>query len=303
MGLSLNLVRVSVGSSPAQHTSAARYSRGQVSQESEVDDSRLRGPRVPLHGCDNPNARRPTSSEGDAQARACELDYTHGFYVNMGGLVVDAGGRKRFPVTYRQILGLLDRGALTLPAISKNEIKDKSKADGLAKTLSCIQAGWLVVQCIGRAEQHLPISTLELTTLVFVMNSLLVYALWWYKPTDVEVPTVLCIEDKTEEELRDLIGRDALLWDGFFTGKGEEDIIQAQRIYNDSDLPPGVVDGPAVYFITAVTMAYGALHCAAWNFHFPTALERTLWRICSVLSIFVLPIGMIPGSWFTIEES
>ena len=227
---------------------------------------------------------------------------THGFYVNMGGLVIDVAGRRRFPVTYKQLIALLDRGGITLPALSEDEIKDKSKADWFAKTVSCVQAGWLIVQCIGRAKQHLPLSTLELTTLVFVMNSLLVYTLWWYKPTDVEVPTIVCIDGKTDKELRELIGQGALLWDGFFTGKGEEDIIEVHRVYNDSDLPPGVVDGPAVYCITAVTMAYGALHCAAWNFDFPTAVERTMWRICGPLTIFVLPVGMIPGSWLQLRN-
>ena len=33
----------------------------------------------------------------------------------------------------------------------------------------------------------------------------------------------------------------------------------------------------------------GAIHCMAWNFHFPTPIERFLWRISS-LAIIALPL-------------
>ena len=37
-----------------------------------------------------------------------------------------------------------------LPDLSKEEIKSKSKANGLAKALVCIQALWFITQCITR---------------------------------------------------------------------------------------------------------------------------------------------------------
>ena len=37
-----------------------------------------------------------------------------------------------------------------LPNLSAEEIKSKSKANGLAKTLVCIQALWFIAQCITR---------------------------------------------------------------------------------------------------------------------------------------------------------
>jgi hypothetical protein len=38
---------------------------------------------------------------------------------------------------------------------------------------------------------------------------------------------------------------------------------------------------------------FGALHCLAWNYHFPTLAEHLLWRICSIL-MAALPILFIP---------
>jgi hypothetical protein len=38
---------------------------------------------------------------------------------------------------------------------------------------------------------------------------------------------------------------------------------------------------------------FGALHCLAWNFHFPTPQEALAWRICSGLTT-ALPLASLP---------
>jgi hypothetical protein len=48
-----------------------------------------------------------------------------------------------------------------VPNISKSHILDKSKANGIAKLLVCIQASWFCAQCISRLAHQLPISLLE----------------------------------------------------------------------------------------------------------------------------------------------
>ncbi len=53
-----------------------------------------------------------------------------------------------------------------LPA--KEELQDKSKANGLVKGLTILQVGWFVVQTIARVHHRLPISELELGTIAFV---------------------------------------------------------------------------------------------------------------------------------------
>ncbi|KAL8960938.1 MAG: hypothetical protein Q9183_005380, partial [Haloplaca sp. 2 TL-2023] len=78
-----------------------------------------------------------------------------------------------------------------LPYLSEEEIWDKSKANGLAKTIVCIQASWFCIQCIARLGQHLPVSLLELNTFAHAICALLVYVLWWNKPLDVHEPTVI----------------------------------------------------------------------------------------------------------------
>ncbi|KAJ3848173.1 hypothetical protein EV368DRAFT_49830 [Lentinula lateritia] len=39
-------------------------------------------------------------------------------------------------------------------------------------------------------------------------------------------------------------------------------------------------------------MVFGAIHCAAWAFIFPTKVEQTSWRIFSLIVIFV-PLALI----------
>jgi hypothetical protein len=78
-----------------------------------------------------------------------------------------------------------------LPDISEDFIKDKSKADSLAKLLVCVQAIWCLLQYIGRLVNHLPVSLLEVNTLGHAMCALAIYMSWWYKPLDIKEPYVL----------------------------------------------------------------------------------------------------------------
>ena len=41
-----------------------------------------------------------------------------------------------------------------LPNLSEEEIRSKSKANGLAKALVCIQALWFIAQCLTRRTQR-----------------------------------------------------------------------------------------------------------------------------------------------------
>jgi hypothetical protein len=78
-----------------------------------------------------------------------------------------------------------------LPNVSPSAISDKSKADGFAKGLVCIQAGWFVVQMIARAAAKLPITTLEIHVLVHVVCAFVIYAIWFQKAYDAGDAIVL----------------------------------------------------------------------------------------------------------------
>lgn len=117
-------------------------------------------------------------------------DMTQCLYAAMGGLAANIPGVDgQVTVTPEgiRLLSFLGR----LPQIDEAHIEDKSKADWMAKGIICIQAGWMVAQVIGRAIKHLPISLLEINTCGHVACALVIYILWWNKPLDVQVPTML----------------------------------------------------------------------------------------------------------------
>ena len=108
----------------------------------------------------------------------------HGFYAGMGGIVfqLSATSRVQLPpsryacrrvtLTPRGVVLLADCGLL--PIVHREDIEDKSKADGLAKCLACIQAGWMAVQVIGRLVAGLQITLLEVNTLGHVLCALII---------------------------------------------------------------------------------------------------------------------------------
>ncbi|KAL9111371.1 MAG: hypothetical protein Q9227_004248 [Pyrenula ochraceoflavens] len=118
-----------------------------------------------------------------------------GFVFDMDRLPLDAKGesfipaRNRLTLTAAGVLLLAECGKL--PDLSVTEIKDKSKADGIAKALVCLQAGWMIVQTIGRIAYYQPVTLLEVNTIGHVLCAFIIYLLWWHKPRDVRAATVL----------------------------------------------------------------------------------------------------------------
>lgn len=134
-----------------------------------------------------------------------EITLIHGFYIVMGGYAFDVSRDSKPRIWPRKVdrltpspgtvLGCLisqDKDLReVLPFLTEEEIWDKSKANGLAKTIVCVQAAWFCTQCIVRLGQAVPISLLELNTFAHAICALLVYILWWNKPLDVHEPTVI----------------------------------------------------------------------------------------------------------------
>ena len=134
-----------------------------------------------------------------------DITLIHGFYIVMGGYAFDVSRDTKpriwprkvdrltpSPIAVLSCLISQDKDLReVLPFLTEEEIWDKSKANGLAKTIVCVQAAWFCTQCIARVGQGMPISLLELNTFAHAICALLVYVLWWNKPLDVHEPTVI----------------------------------------------------------------------------------------------------------------
>lgn len=140
----------------------------------------------------------------------------------------------------------LAKSGYRLPLLSKKSILDRSKADGIAKTLVCLQAGYMIVQYMTRFASKLPISLLEVNTLGHVFCALVMYSFWLNKPQDIHTPTH--ISDEAIRPTCAAMYMGSSLSKSFKghscefsnlelrTGPYSEEIM---RENNGSDLPPG----------------------------------------------------------------
>jgi hypothetical protein len=62
--------------------------------------------------------------------------------------------------------------------IPRSKIDDKSKADVIQKILVMTQVTWMATQCIARKIYGLPLTLLEIHTMVHVVCAVVLFALW-----------------------------------------------------------------------------------------------------------------------------
>ena len=303
---------------------------------------------------------------------AIDLDPVDGPYASL------FGNDKRLTLTAKGLALLAECGHI--PEVSADDIKDKNKADGLAKLLVCIQAGWMIVQVISRAAIGLATTLLEVHTVAHVVCALVMYVIWWHKPRQVESPTLLrsdrlwplvmymflasrmsgetpqckrrslsnpvpelqtrayvedsylsdigskaesentrgefklrgndqepaspIPEDETKTRQWQLAAKAVSLYPALqarFT-PGEQDSAFQRPAYFDPYLDeliqPHALDWPNAGLLRrtqslimgmtlwGASMAYGAIHVAAWDYFFPTYLEQLFWHLSSVWVTF-----------------
>lgn len=190
-------------------------------------------------------------------------------------------------------------------ALSDDQIKDQSKADVVAKTITSVQALWTLLQIVSRAAQGLTISVMECATTAYIAMAAVSYGLWWEKAYDVGTSHVIDAQEATRQ------GRDRLtFWSNrdWQPRSGDAYWLQHRAWWFDSfptrintfksplynaigiDMPrSNFRHRPALLFFVTLTAVFGGIHCAAWSYPFASAVETWLWRLCSVLTA-LLPV-------------
>ena len=190
-----------------------------------------------------------------------------------------------------------DFSSLTVP--TEDEIKDKGKSDWLAKSLALFQTSWFVMQCIARAVEHLPVTHLEIVTLAYAAVNLVIYIFWWNKPLNVNRPVrVFRKSDPNAADGNQLHGSAPSRWKStsekiivFILGGQDEDVnlsreVRVPRFWADS-IPKDVAVADII--VLGVGVCFGAIHCIAWSFSFPTYPELLIWRM-SCIAITSVPV-------------
>lgn len=102
----------------------------------------------------------------------------------------------RRTITPHGVLRLAKEGLF--PAAYKSQtVKDKSKANALAKFLVCFQAIWMIIQVCGRYATRLPVTLLELYTVLHTICAVVMYVVWMDKPFSVSQPTFVSLDHST----------------------------------------------------------------------------------------------------------
>lgn len=246
---------------------------------------------------------------------------THAFFADMGGFVLEAPDLSfPIPLDAEQIFYLVENKYIDYPAIDEEEIRDKNKADGLARLLTVCQALWFLTSSIARPIQGLRMTTLELTTISFIIVMFATSYSWFHKPSDISRPiTLQCnttishirneaglrgLSDEYRSTPLDFINDDEyvmhLIWDHYINLLQRLHIpLFTRRI---TTRPHNRNRGDRFlktalnfeFFAGIVIIPFSATFICAWNFYFPSEAERILWRTASVFFFF---FGAIGGSY------
>lgn len=181
------------------------------------------------------------------------------------------------------------------PKLSTADLEDRSKGDIFVKGAAVLQISWLVIQIIARASEGLAISLLEVTTLAFAACAIATYILLWHKPQDVMTPTYIDATNiLTREQVIGLAARSPVstLFVHEFWLHGVAIRAMGENIFPwTRGIPIRLPRQQNTYYLNPVFIGigfggtiFGTVHFIAWNFEFPTPVERISWcTSCCVL--------------------
>lgn len=172
--------------------------------------------------------------------------------------------------------GVIDR----LPSVFSSELKDQSKSDALVKLIAIGQIVHLVLQLCLRKAQALPSSLLEVMVVAFAACALLTYGFLLEKPQDVGVPRYIeasrwptsleaaeiCLAGPVHPRMS-LHSKRGMTTPSIHLGSGNMHTRRRADSKQGRAFLLGSILGGTIF---------GAMHTAAWNFEFPTPVERLL---------------------------
>lgn len=205
-----------------------------------------------------------------------------------------------------QLLYACQKGIISgPPELSTADLEDRSKGDIFVKGAAIVQISWLVIQIIARASEGLAISLLEITTLAFAACAIATYILLWHKPQDVMTPTYIDANSiLTREQVIGLAARSPVstLFVHEFWLHGVAIRAMADSVFPwTRGIPTRLPWQKDTLYLNPVFIGigfggtlFGTIHFIAWNFEFPTPVERILWRMscCVLISIPLLSTAM-----------
>jgi hypothetical protein len=131
------------------------------------------------------NGLNELEKQKNDRSEKIHFDLKYGFFVVMGGLEVSISeihdNIKKIRLSPKGVLQLAKLGyPLYVPGAI---IDDKGKANLIQKSLVLLQVTWMATQCITRRAYGLPLTLLEIHTMVHVVCAIAMYFFWFYVRT------------------------------------------------------------------------------------------------------------------------
>jgi len=154
-----------------------------------------------------------------------------------------------------------NKSPVTFSSFPSNDmINERSKADGVAKTIAICQTSWFAITIIFRLSKRMPLSLLEVLTVSYIFCALIMFICWFEKPRDIQFRIKIEKSLDWPTEIRDYEGNTRNI------SKSHLNVI-----------------------FSAFAIIFCGIHMAAWNYDFPTIVESWLWRIFSI-ALFVISV-------------
>ena len=210
-----------------------------------------------------------------------------------------------YPLHPLLVENLVDDDIYTFTMPTEAEIKDRGKSDWLAKSVVLLQTSWFVIQCIARGIKHLPVTHLEIVTLAYAAMNFVIYVFWWNKPLNINRPVRVFrkLGESEPSETQSQSSSEAWKWTWEAIKKGLETIFifiaggqdEGVDLSREDRVPrfwanftnEDIVISDLI--MLGVGICFGAIHCIAWSFPFPTHAELLIWRI-SCVAITAVPV-------------
>ena len=206
-------------------------------------------------------------------------------------------------------------GFLPATPVPKEQIKDFTQSDSVAKTLVICQLLNFLIGTFARGVQDLPVSPLEVAVCAFVFLSMITYGLLLRKPQDASVPIVLGVYDHIPQRILEL----KTAWEQNGIDRTDKVLPADKRtrqlptenpggppfiLANQNGGRPVLKDGTD-YSLDVGTLScipFGAIHLASWFSFFPTVVDAWLWRAASLVTIVIPVLHMLFGRFIKSDK-
>lgn len=185
------------------------------------------------------------------------------------------------------LVALREASFLTrLPYITTAELNDRNKSDSFVRLIAIVQILWMIIQIIVRAARHLAIFQLEIAVAGLAVCAMTIYGLNWEQPKGVQTPyTLLAYRGNIPKAVLESVGNERLTtdnflgsfisiltWDQFSTKWAPGSPVPNHFSLVESSSRSTRLSKEAGILVGG--MIFGAIHISAWNFVFPTLLEK-----------------------------